>query len=189
VTPSPVCCVTIRLSATTSLLVRYGASPTMSLKSAKVTNAVLGLASSMTFVKATSSKTTRCKKNHGINLHTSGVCNGHRGLNTRIPFKADHTRAARLSQRIKVIHAEALQKTIKDDRVDNVTVTEARVTNDLQQATVYYTVYGDDETVAAAHQAMDENRGLLRREMGRGLNIRLVPTRSEAHTSELQSRF
>src|SRR5699024_9244768 len=71
---------------------------------------------------------------------------------------------------------EALQKTIKDDRVDNVTVTEARVTNDLQQATVYYTVYGDDETVAAAHQAMDENRGLLRREMGRGLNIRLVPT-------------
>src|SRR5699024_7218514 len=40
----------------------------------------------------------------------------------------------------------------------------------------YDTVYGDDETVAAAHQAMDENRGLLRREMVRGLNIRLVPT-------------
>lgn len=89
---------------------------------------------------------------------------------------ADHTRAARLAQRIKVILAEALQKTIKDDRVDNVTITEARVTNDLQQATVYYTVFGDDETVAAAHEAMEANRGLLRREMGRGLNIRLVPT-------------
>lgn len=89
---------------------------------------------------------------------------------------ADHNRAARLAQRIKVILAEALQKTIKDDRVDNVTITEVRVTNDLQQATVYYTVYGDDETVAAAHAAMEENRGLLRREMGRGLNIRLVPT-------------
>lgn len=89
---------------------------------------------------------------------------------------ADHNRAARLAQRIKVILAEALQKTVKDDRVDNVTITEARVTNDLQQATVYYTVFGADETVANAHQAMDENRGLLRREMGRGLNIRLVPT-------------
>ncbi|HEY4534553.1 MAG TPA: 30S ribosome-binding factor RbfA [Enteractinococcus sp.] len=89
---------------------------------------------------------------------------------------ADHNRAARLAQRIKVILAEALQKTVKDDRVDNVTITEVRVTNDLQQATVYYTVYGDDETVAAAHEAMEDNRGLLRREMGRGLNIRLVPT-------------
>lgn len=89
---------------------------------------------------------------------------------------ADHNRAARLAQRIKVILAEALQKTIKDDRVDNVTLTEVRVTNDLQQATVYYTVYGDEDIVAAAHEAMDENRGLLRREMGRGLNIRLVPT-------------
>lgn len=89
---------------------------------------------------------------------------------------ADHNRAARLAQRIKVILAEALQKTVKDDRVDNVTITETRVTSDLQQATVYYTVYGDDETVAGAHRAMEENRGLLRREMGRGLNIRLVPT-------------
>ena len=89
---------------------------------------------------------------------------------------ADHNRAARLAQRIKVLLAEALLKTIKDDRVENVTMTDARVTNDLQQASVYYTVFGDDETVAAAHEAMEENRGLLRREMGRGLNIRLVPT-------------
>lgn len=89
---------------------------------------------------------------------------------------ADHNRAARLAQRIKVILAEAIQKTIKDDRIDNVTITEAKVTNDLQQATVYYTVFGDEETIEHAHQAMEENRGLLRREMGRGLNIRLVPT-------------
>src|SRR5690625_1542111 len=88
---------------------------------------------------------------------------------------AAHNRAARLAQRIKVILAEALHKTIKDDRVDNVTITEARVTNDLQQATVYYTVYGDEETVAAAHEAMEENRGLLRRETGRGHKMSLVP--------------
>ncbi|WHS34534.1 30S ribosome-binding factor RbfA [Auritidibacter ignavus] len=89
---------------------------------------------------------------------------------------ANNNRPARLAQRIKVILAEALQKTVKDDRVENVTITDARVTNDLQQATVYYTVYGDEDTVAAGHAAMTEHRGMLRREMGRGLNIRLVPT-------------
>src|SRR5699024_835219 len=72
--------------------------------------------------------------------------------------------------------AEALQKTIKDDRVDNVTVTEARATNDLQQPTVYYTVYGDDETVAPALQSMTENRGLLRRETGPWRKISSVRT-------------
>lgn len=87
---------------------------------------------------------------------------------------ANNNRPARLAQRIKVILAEALQKTVKDDRVENVTITDAKVTNDLQQATVYYTVYGDEDTVAAGHAAMTEHRGMLRREMGRGLNIRLV---------------
>ena len=97
---------------------------------------------------------------------------------------ADHTRAARLAQRIKVILAEALQKTVKDDRIDNVTLTEARVTNDLQQATVYYTVLGDEDTVASAHQAMEENRGLLRREMGRGWNSSGIQCPKVQHSSK-----
>ncbi|MBB4734836.1 ribosome-binding factor A [Micrococcus cohnii] len=89
---------------------------------------------------------------------------------------ADPARAARLAQRIKVLVAEALRRSVKDDRVEPVTVTEVRVTNDLQHATVYYTVLGDDETVAAAHEGIQENRGVLRREVGRNLTIRLVPT-------------
>lgn len=55
-------------------------------------------------------------------------------------------------------------------------MTEVRVTNDLQHATVYYTVLGDEATVAAAHEGIQDNRGILRREVGRGLTIRLVPT-------------
>ena len=89
---------------------------------------------------------------------------------------ADPTRAAKLAQRIKVLVAEALRRSVKDDRVEPVTVTEVRVTNDLQHATVYYTVLGDDDTVAAAHQGIQDNRGILRREVGRNLTIRLVPT-------------
>ncbi len=89
---------------------------------------------------------------------------------------ADPARAAKLAQRIKVLVAEALRRSVKDDRVEPVTVTEVRVTNDLQHATVYYTVLGDDDAVAAAHQGIQDNRGILRREVGRNLTIRLVPT-------------
>lgn len=89
---------------------------------------------------------------------------------------ADPARAGRLAQRIKVLVAEALRRAVKDDRVEPVTVTEVRVTNDLQHATVYYTVLGDEAAVEAAHAGIQENRGVLRREVGRGLTIRLVPT-------------
>lgn len=89
---------------------------------------------------------------------------------------ADPARAARLAQRIKVLVAEALRKRVKDDRVEAVTVTEVRVTNDLQHATVYYTVFGDDAAVTGAREALDENRGAIRHEVGRNLTIRLVPS-------------
>ncbi|GGE63707.1 30S ribosome-binding factor RbfA [Nesterenkonia cremea] len=90
---------------------------------------------------------------------------------------ADPARAARLAQRIKVIIAEALRSRVKDERAELITVTDSRVTNDLQHATVYYTVMASDEDAkAGAEEVLDANRGVLRHEMGRQLNIRLTPT-------------
>ncbi|WP_300345439.1 30S ribosome-binding factor RbfA [Nesterenkonia sp.] len=90
---------------------------------------------------------------------------------------ADPARASRLASRIKVIIAEALRRSVKDDRAEMITVTDARVTNDLQHATVYYTVLApDEETKTAAEELLSANHGLLRREMGRQLSIRLTPT-------------
>ncbi|MBG6083803.1 30S ribosome-binding factor RbfA [Zhihengliuella flava] len=89
---------------------------------------------------------------------------------------ADQARAARLAQRIKVVVAQALGRVVKDPRVEPVTVTDARVTADLQQATVYYTVFGDDEAKAAAAQGLEKARGVLRKEVGKNLTIRLTPT-------------
>ncbi len=56
---------------------------------------------------------------------------------------ADRARARRLAKRIAQIVASALEHEIKDPRLGNVTVTDARVTGDLRDATVYYTVLGD----------------------------------------------
>lgn len=90
---------------------------------------------------------------------------------------ADPARASRLASRIKVIIAEALRTRVKDDRAEMVTVTDVRVTNDLQHATVYYTVLAPDpETKAGVEEVLAANQGLLRREMGRQLSIRLTPT-------------
>lgn len=88
----------------------------------------------------------------------------------------DAARAARLADRIKVIVAQALERRIKDPRVGFVTITDARVTNDLQHATLYYTVYGDETQRAETAQALESAKGVLRSEVGKNITARLTPT-------------
>ncbi|MGX1791490.1 30S ribosome-binding factor RbfA [Microbacterium sp. NPDC055312] len=85
-------------------------------------------------------------------------------------------RQARLADRIRVILAERLEKGLRDPRLGFVTITEVRVTGDLQHASVFYTVLGTDEERAASGAALTSATGLLRKEVGRQLNVRLVPT-------------
>ena len=81
---------------------------------------------------------------------------------------ADPARASRLASRIKVIVAEALRTRVKDDRAEMITITDARVTNDLQHATLYYTVLAqDEETKQGAVELLWASRGVLRPEVGR----------------------
>ena len=72
--------------------------------------------------------------------------------------------------------AEALEKRVKDPRLGFVTVTDARVTSDLQHATVFYTVLGDAAEQAASAAALDSAKGILRSEVGRRTGVRLTPT-------------
>lgn len=89
---------------------------------------------------------------------------------------ADTGRARKLAERVHEVVAEALEKRIKDPRLGFVTVTDARVTNDLQHATVFYTVFGDAEERAASAAALESAKGLIRSEVGRRTGIRLTPT-------------
>lgn len=85
-------------------------------------------------------------------------------------------RQARLADRIRVILAERLEKGLRDPRLGFVTLTDVRVTGDLQHASVFYTVLGTDEERVASGAALTAATGLLRREVGRQLGVRLVPT-------------
>ena len=88
----------------------------------------------------------------------------------------DTARARKLADRVREVVAEALEKRIKDPRLGFITVTDARVTGDLQHATVFYTVYGDDDERASTAAALESAKGVLRSEVGKRTGIRLTPT-------------
>lgn len=85
-------------------------------------------------------------------------------------------RARKLADRIREIVAELLERRVKDPRLGFVTVTDARITNDLHDATIFYTVYGDDEEAAATHAALVSATGMLRSEVGRITGVKFTPT-------------
>lgn len=89
---------------------------------------------------------------------------------------ADPARARKLADRIKVVVAETLERRVKDPRLGFVTVTDTRVTNDLQHATVFYTVFGDEAEKSSTAAALESARGVLRSEVGRRTGVRLTPT-------------
>lgn len=85
-------------------------------------------------------------------------------------------RARRLAERIHVIVAEALKFKVKDPRVGFVTITDVRVTADLRDATVFYTVLGDEEEQQATAAALRSATGMLRTEVGAGTGVKFTPT-------------
>ncbi|TDN88564.1 30S ribosome-binding factor RbfA [Microbacterium sp. BK668] len=85
-------------------------------------------------------------------------------------------RQARLGDRIRVILAERLERGLRDPRLGFVTITDVRVTGDLQHASVFYTVLGSEEERNASAEALKSATGMLRSEVGKHLNVRLTPT-------------
>ncbi|HEU4543505.1 MAG TPA: 30S ribosome-binding factor RbfA [Jiangellaceae bacterium] len=88
----------------------------------------------------------------------------------------DRTRAHKLADRIREIVAETLKHRVKDPRLGFITITDARVTGDLREATVFYTVYGDETERADTAVALESVKGMLRSEVGRQTGIKFTPT-------------
>ena len=85
-------------------------------------------------------------------------------------------RARKMAERIKEIVARRLEKGLRDDRLGFVTITDVRVTGDLQHATVFFTVYGSDEERQNSWDALKSATGMLRSEVGRNITARLTPS-------------
>lgn len=114
---------------------------------------------------------------------------------------SDKARAGRLAKRIQQIVASAIELQIKDRRLEYVTITDTRLTGDLHDATVYYTVRGkninEDPDLEAAAEALHRAKGQLRKIVGDQLNVRFTPTlafeydsvpEASAHMEDLLAR-
>ena len=113
----------------------------------------------------------------------------------------DPARAKRLAKRISTIVASAIEYEIKDPPLAFVTVTDTKVTGDLHDATVYYTVRGttlaDEPDLDGAAAALERAKGVLRSKVGSGTGVRFTPTlafvldtvpATSAHMEELLAR-
>jgi len=85
-------------------------------------------------------------------------------------------RTLKVADRIKVVVAQILETKIKDPRLGFVTVTDARVTGDLQMASVFYTVLGDLDARASTAAALESAKGAIRSALGRELGLRITPS-------------
>ena len=89
---------------------------------------------------------------------------------------ADPARARKMADRIKEIVAKRLDKGLRDPRLGFVTITDVRVTGDLQHASIFYTVYGSEEERRDSALALKAATGMLRSEVGRNITARLTPS-------------
>jgi ribosome-binding factor A len=85
-------------------------------------------------------------------------------------------RAAKMGDRIREIIAKRLERGLRDPRLGFVTITDVRMTGDLQHASVFYTVYGTDEERADSAAALKAATGLFRTEVGKNITARLTPS-------------
>jgi ribosome-binding factor A len=89
---------------------------------------------------------------------------------------SNELRVRQTADRIRVLTAELLERRVKDPRLGFVTITDVRVSGDTQQATVFYTVLGEEKDLEGTAVALASAKGLIRSEVGKQLGMRHVPT-------------
>lgn len=93
-----------------------------------------------------------------------------------------NVRKDRVGQQIHEEIAQILQGgALKDPRVGYVTFTGVKVDQEIRQATVFFTVIGDEAAIKSSLEGLNAARGFLRRELGQRLQIR--------HTPELHFKY
>ncbi len=88
----------------------------------------------------------------------------------------DVARARKLAVRIREVVSMTLETQVKDPRLGMVTITDAKLTPDLREATLYYTVYGSDEERQSSAMALESAKGVLRKTVGQQTGVRYTPS-------------
>ncbi|MER7165729.1 30S ribosome-binding factor RbfA [Micromonospora sp. NPDC000207] len=88
----------------------------------------------------------------------------------------DPARVRRHAERVRELVASVVRSQIKDPRLGMITITDARITADLREATVFYTVLGDTAAQQDTAAALESAKGMLRSTVGKALGLRHSPS-------------
>lgn len=89
---------------------------------------------------------------------------------------ADDARLRRMSVRVREIAAQVVEHHVKDPRLGLVTITDARLTPDFREATVFWTVWGDETVRADSAAALEASKGMIRTAIGRATGLKHTPS-------------
>ncbi|MFI1197522.1 30S ribosome-binding factor RbfA [Micromonospora sp. NPDC020750] len=88
----------------------------------------------------------------------------------------DPAKVRRHAERVRELVASVVRSQIKDPRLGMITITDARITADLREATVFYTVLGDTAEQSSTAAALESAKGMLRSTVGKALGLRHSPS-------------
>ncbi|VAW56131.1 Ribosome-binding factor A [hydrothermal vent metagenome] len=86
----------------------------------------------------------------------------------------EYSRSQRMAEQVRRELSELVRDEIKDPRVNWVSFTAVKVSRDLSNAVVYFTVLNDDEREQAG-EGLNKATGFIRRELGKRIRSRIVP--------------
>ena len=86
-----------------------------------------------------------------------------------------HNRPERVAHMVQQLLGELFARGMRDPRIGLVTITGVKMSPDLREARVYWTVHGDPEQRKHTARGLDKAKGFFRREIGMELKLRVVP--------------
>ncbi len=86
-----------------------------------------------------------------------------------------HNRPERVGQMVQQLLAEIFARGMRDPRIGLVTITGVKMSPDLREARVYWTVHGDPEQRKHTAKGLENARRYLRHELGLELKLRVTP--------------
>jgi ribosome-binding factor A len=96
-------------------------------------------------------------------------------------------RATRVGDEILKCAAGLLMQKVKDPRVNGITLTGVHISDDLKNATVFFSLIGNEDNVKRAQAGLDSAKGFIKREIGLWIKLRNVPEIVFKHDPTLEA--
>jgi ribosome-binding factor A len=96
-------------------------------------------------------------------------------------------RAVRVGDQILKEIALLLLERVRDPRVQGVTVTGIRLSNDLKLARVYFSVMEEKNNHKRAQEGLDKAKGFIKREIGLRMELKYIPEITFIHDPSMEN--